>query len=176
MTEVRTAPETAAPPPSTTQSIAQLVLVKIPFAICGVLLLAAILINIANVIGRYVFGISVAWAEEVMSYIIIWGVFISIGAITYQGLHLRMDLLVHTVRGKFATLLGALTVILMLVCALFVLRQSFQVLVFYIGNGETSMGARIPLVYPHAALVFGFVLMAVAAILRIRSYLTGKFD
>ena len=29
-----------------------------------------------------------------MIYIIIWGVFISIGSITYQGLHLRMDLLV----------------------------------------------------------------------------------
>ena len=177
MTEVRNAtPEEAAPPPPTSQSIAQFVLVKIPFAICGVLLLAAIAINIANVIGRYVFGISVAWAEEVMSYIIIWGVFISIGAITYQGLHLRMDLLVLTVRGRLAKLLGGLTVILMLVCALFVLRQSFHILTFYIGNGETSMGARIPLVYPHAALFLGFVLMAAAAIVRFKSYLTGKFD
>ena len=177
MTEARnTAPEGAAPPPSRTQSTAQLVLVRIPFAICGVLLLAAIVINIANVVGRYVFGVSVAWAEEVMSYIIIWGVFISIGAITYQGLHLRMDLLVLTVRGNIARFLGALTVILMLVCALFVLRQSFQILTFYIGNGETSMGARIPLVYPHAALVVGFLLMAVAAIVRFKSYLTSKFD
>ncbi len=56
------------------------------------------------------------------------------------------------------------------------LRQSFHILTFYIGNGETSMGARIPLVYPHAALFLGFVLMAAAAIVRFKSYLTGKFD
>ena len=157
-------------------AIANFILVKIPFAACGVLLLAAIVINIANVVGRYVFGISVPWAEEVMSYIIIWGVFISIGAITYQGLHLRMDLLVLTVRGKLAMVLGGITVILILACALFVMRQSYHILTFYIGNGETSMGARIPLVYPHAALVVGYFLMAVAAIVRFRSYLTGKFD
>lgn len=161
---------------SPAKSLAQFVLVKVPFAICGVLLLAAIAINIANVVGRYVFGISVAWAEEVMSYIIIWGVFISIGSITYQGLHLRMDLLVLSVRGRLAMALGGLTVVLIIICSVFIMRQSFHVLTFYISNGETSMGARIPLEYPHAALVFGFFLMAVAAIVRFRSYLTGKFD
>ena len=58
-------------------------------------------INIANVIGRYVFDAPVSWAEEVLSYMIIWGVFIAVGAITYQGNHLRMDLLVLSVRGLF---------------------------------------------------------------------------
>jgi TRAP-type C4-dicarboxylate transport system permease small subunit len=179
MTEADNTPahESAKPPPrSTVQTVAQFALVKIPFAICGVLLLTAIAINIANVVGRYVFGISVAWAEEVMSYIIIWGVFISVGSITYQGLHLRMDLLVLSVRGKLAMALGGLTVVLILVCSLFIMRQSFHVLAFYISNGETSMGARIPLVYPHAALVVGFFLASLAAIVRFRSYLTGKFD
>ena len=79
---------------------------RIPFAICGVLLLAAIAINVANVIGRYVFDAPVSWAEEVLSYMIIWGVFIAVGAITYQGLHLRMDLLVLSVRGWFKPFAG----------------------------------------------------------------------
>ena len=177
MAEARdTTPDPAAPAPSQVQSIARWVLVKIPFAICGVLLLAAIVINVANVVGRYVFGISVAWAEEVLSYIIIWGVFISAGAITYQGLHLRMDLLVLTLRDRAKMVLGGITAVLIVICALFVVRQSFHVLTLYFGSGETSMGARIPLVYPHAALLVGFVLMAVAAAIRFKSYLTGKFD
>jgi hypothetical protein len=37
------------------------------------------------------------------------------------------------------------------------------------------MGARIPLVYAHTAILVGFVLIAAAAINRIRSYLTGRF-
>ena len=179
MTEAHdTTPGEAAAPGARSkfQTAARFLLVKVPFAVCGVLLLAAIVINIANVIGRYVFGISVAWAEEVMSYIIIWGVFISVGSITYQGLHLRMDLVLLTLGRRAVMLLSGLTVLLILVCSLFIMRQSFHILTFYLGNGETSMGARIPLVYPHAALLVGFFLTAIAAAVSIRSYWTGKFD
>jgi TRAP-type C4-dicarboxylate transport system permease small subunit len=155
--------------------VAHFAFIKIPFAICGAIVLAAVAINIANVVGRYVFDAPVSWAEEVMSYMIIWGVFVAVGAITYQGTHLRMDLLVLSVRGWLAHALGALTVALMLACACFMMWQSFQIVRLYAATGETSMGARIPLVYAHTALLVGFVLMAAAAVARIRSYLTGRF-
>ena len=179
MTEVRNTPsdESAAPlAPAPDNSIGHFIFVKIPFAICGVIVLVAVAINISNVIGRYVFDAPVPWAEEVMSYMVIWGVFIAVGAITYQGNHLRMDLLVMNVRGWFANALGALTLILIVACSVFVMSQSIQVVKLYAMTGETSMGARIPLIYAHAALLVGFFLMAAAAIVRARSYLKGKFD
>jgi TRAP-type C4-dicarboxylate transport system permease small subunit len=167
----------AAPPVQPEQpSIARFILVKIPHVICGVLLLAAITINVSNVVGRYVFSAPVPWAEEALIYLIVWGVFISIGSITYQGLHLRMDLLVINVRGPFKMFLGGLTAVMILVCSSFVIVQSFKIVRLYITNGETSMGAKVPLVYPHSALLVGFSLMVVAALIRFRSYLTGKFD
>ena len=116
MTEVRDmASEQAAKPPvaSRDNPLARLVFVRIPFAVCGVLVLGAVAINVANVVGRYVFDAPVSWAEEVMSYGIIWGVFVAVAAITYQGNHLRMDLLVINARGWFARALGALTIVLM---------------------------------------------------------------
>jgi TRAP-type C4-dicarboxylate transport system permease small subunit len=171
--EPASAPDASASP---AQPASHFLFVRIPFVICGVIVLAAILINICNVVGRYVFNAPVPWAEEAMSYMIIWGVFIAAGAITYQGLHLRMDLLVMNLRGLGARLLGALTVLLIVVCSLFVMRQSLRILELYAMTGETSMGARIPLIYPHAALLVGFFLMAAAAIVRWRSYWTGRFD
>jgi TRAP-type C4-dicarboxylate transport system permease small subunit len=164
------------PPPPRTTSLTQLILVKIPHVICGVLLLAAIAINITNVVGRYVFSAPLNWAEEAMIYILVWGVFICIGSVTYQGLHLRMDLLVMTLRGRAKMLLGGLTVVMMIACAIFVMLQTSKIVQLYISNGETSMGAKVPLVYPHSALLVGFFLMVVAALIRFRSYLTGKFD
>jgi TRAP-type C4-dicarboxylate transport system permease small subunit len=166
----------AEPPTPQATSPIQLILVKIPHVICGVLLLAAIAINVSNVIGRYVFSAPLNWAEEVMIYIVVWGVFISLGSITYQGLHLRMDLLVMTASRKLRMLLGGLTVILMIVCATFVMVQTTKIVQLYLGTGETSMGAKVPLVYPHSALLLGFFLVVVAALIRFRSYLTGKFD
>jgi TRAP-type C4-dicarboxylate transport system permease small subunit len=171
-------PAGAAEPPVAREqpSLARFILVKIPHVICGVLLLAAIAINVANVIGRYVFSRPVDWAEEVLIYLIVWGVFISLGSITYQGIHLRMDLLVMRVRGWFKTFLGGLTAALMIGCSVFMLFQTFTILKFYLGSGETSMGAKIPLIYPHTALFVGFAGLAAAVIIRLRCYLTGKFD
>jgi TRAP-type C4-dicarboxylate transport system permease small subunit len=179
MTEDRAAaPELPAMPQAAPPGhpVAHFMFVKIPFAICGVIVLAAVAINIANVVGRYVFDAPVSWAEEVMSYMIIWGVFIAAVAVTYQGNHLRMDLLVLSVRGWFARALGMVTIVLMVCCALFVMWQSSKIVRLYAMTGETSMGARIPLVYAHTALLVGFFLMAAAAIVRFRSYITGKFD
>ena len=51
----------------------------------------------------------------------------------------------------------------MVLCSGFVMWQSFQIVRLYATTGETSMGARIPLVYAHAALLVGFLLMALAA-------------
>jgi len=158
------------------RSTARLILVRIPHVISGVLLLVAIAINVANVVGRYVFSAPVDWAEEVLIYMIVWGVFISLGSITYQGLHLRMDLLVLSVKGWLKTFLGGLTAVLMLACSIFMLIQTFRILQLYIGSGETSMGAKIPLIYPHTALFVGFAGLAAAVIIRFRCYLTGKFD
>ncbi|MFM9885755.1 MAG: TRAP transporter small permease [Burkholderiales bacterium] len=164
----------AARPPAA--PIAHFAFVRIPYFLCGVILLVAIAINIINVIGRYVFSAPVPWAEEVVSYMIVWGVFVGIGALTYQGAHLRMDLLVLNLTGLGARLIGGFTVVLIVICAAFVIRQSLQILELYTMTGETSMGARIPLVYPHAALLVGFFFMAVAAIVRVRSYWTGKMN
>jgi TRAP-type C4-dicarboxylate transport system permease small subunit len=178
MTEDRDAASgQAAPPPASPASpLGRLIFVRIPFAICGLMVLGAVAINIANVVGRYVFDAPVSWAEEVMSYGIIWGVFVAVAAITYQGNHLRMDLLVINMRGSFARAVGALTIVLMVACSVFVIMQSFQIVRLYAATWETSMGARIPLVYAHSALLVGFSMMLLAVIVRARNYLTGRFD
>jgi TRAP-type transport system small permease protein len=169
-------PGPAAPAIGQPRSVSRFILVRLPYIICGVLLLAAIAINFANVVGRYIFSAPVAWAEEILIYIIVWGVFISVGSITYQGLHLRMDLLVIRISGWAKTFLGVLTATLIIVCSVFVAVQTTRILRLYIGSGETSMGAKIPLFIPHSALLVGFVMMAIAAAIRFRNYATGKFD
>jgi hypothetical protein len=73
-------------------------------------------------------------------------------------------------------LLGGVTAALMVACAVFMLFQTVPILQLYLASGETSMGAKIPLVYPHTALLVGFAGLAVAAIVRFRCYITGQFD
>jgi TRAP-type C4-dicarboxylate transport system permease small subunit len=138
-------------------------------------MLAGVAINFANVVGRYVFGQALFWAEETMVFITIWGVFIGVAAIAYNGDHLNMDLLSRAIRGRWRTALNAAIVATMLACCVFVAVQSFQVVRLFAGAGQVSVAAGIPKALPHAALAVGFILTALAVLARIRAYLSGKF-
>jgi TRAP-type C4-dicarboxylate transport system permease small subunit len=138
-------------------------------------MLAGVAINFANVVGRYLFGQALFWAEETMVFITIWGVFIGVAAIAYNGDHLNMDLLSQAIRGRWRTALNAAIVAALLACCAFVALQSFQVVRLFAEAGQVSVAAGIPKALPHAALAVGFVLTALAVLARIRAYLSGKF-
>jgi TRAP-type C4-dicarboxylate transport system permease small subunit len=157
-------------------SVARLLFVRIPYLTAGSLLLAAIAINMANVIGRYVFASPVFWAEEVLIFMIIWGVYIAAGSIGYLGAHLTMDLVAARMKSTYRTFLGILTVLLTVVCSTFVATQTVRILALYLRTGEASMAARVPLAYAHAAVLVGFALMAIVALIRTRAHMQSKFD
>jgi TRAP-type C4-dicarboxylate transport system permease small subunit len=157
-------------------SPAKFFFVKIPHMVAGTLLLAAIAINIANVVGRYVFSAPIFWAEESLIDILVWGVFISAGSISYSGNHLSMDFFTAKAPRPYRAFLGALIVVLTVISAAFVATQTLQIVALYDRSGEVSMGAHIPLVYTHSAVLVGFVLMGLAAIVRVRAYVTNNFD
>src|SRR6201996_7629581 len=79
--------------PSRRRQIEEFIFIRIPHVLSGILFLLAVVLNIVNVIGRYVFGMPVFWAEETLTFTIIWIVFLVAGTVTYRGAHLNMDLL-----------------------------------------------------------------------------------
>jgi TRAP-type C4-dicarboxylate transport system permease small subunit len=149
--------------------------VTAPGWLLGALMLAGIAINFANVVSRYLFGHALFWAEEVMVFITIWGVFVGMGAIAYNGDHLKMDLFSARIGGRWRLALnGVMTLALLAACA-FALTQSFRVVALFAQTGSVSVSAGVPKAIPHAALAAGFALTILAVVVRIRSYFTGKF-
>jgi TRAP-type C4-dicarboxylate transport system permease small subunit len=157
------------------RSIATLTFVTVPELIMGTLMLVGVAINITNVIGRYLFGYAFFWAEEIMVFITIWGVFIGLAAITYKGDYLNMDLFSRAFTGRARLVLNSVIAITLLACCAFMIKQSFQVVTMLAQAGQVSVSASVPKQIPHAALLVGFILTVLAVIVRIRSYITGKF-
>src|SRR5258708_16224730 len=62
--------------------------------IAGLALLCIVAINGANVVARYFFGSPFSWAEELMLFLMILGVFTGAVAVTWRNLHIRIDTLV----------------------------------------------------------------------------------
>ena len=73
--------------------VLQFLVVTLPRFVLGSLIFVAIGINFANVVGRYVFFRPIVWAEEVLAYIMIWCVGIGAILVTWEGRHIKMDLI-----------------------------------------------------------------------------------
>ncbi len=163
-------------PPSQQRRIEDLIFITIPHVLSGVLFVAAMVINIVNVIGRYVFSVPLFWAEEVLVFIVIWTVFLLAGSITYRGAHLSMDLLYAGFSAFWKWIINIAIALTLVSCAAFEAAQSWKVISLHIRTGGVTAATEIPLWIPHIALLFGFSFMALAAIVRFRSYVAGKFN
>ncbi len=162
--------------PSRQKQIEEFIFVRVPHVLSGTLFLIAVVLNIVNVIGRYVFGLPVFWAEEALTFTVIWIVFLVAGAITYRGAHLNMDLVFSRLPPDLQRVVRIAIALALIVCTVYTAVLSWRVVkIHYLTSGVTA-GTNIPLVIPHSALLFGFSFMALAAIVRLRSYVTGKFD
>ena len=158
------------------RQIEEFIFVKIPYVLSGALFLIAVVLNFVNVIGRYVFGMPVFWAEEALTFTVIWIVFLVVGAITYRGAHLNMDLLFSRLPSAVQRVIRVCIALALVVCTVYTAAQSWTVVkLHYLTHGVTA-GTNIPLVIPHSALLFGFSYMAAAALVRLPSYISGKFE
>ena len=162
--------------PTRQKRIEELIFIKIPHALAGVLFLVATAINIVNVIARYVFSAPVFWAEEVLVFLVIWTVFLVAGSITYRGAHLNMDLLYSALSPMWKHAINTAIAVTMIGCTIFVAVQSWRIVELHYRTHGVTAATDIPLVIPTSALLFGFSFMALAAIVRVRSYITGRFD
>jgi TRAP-type transport system small permease protein len=156
--------------------LADLVFVRIPHILTGTLFFIAVAINFANVIARYFFLEAIYWAEDVLVYLMVWGVMLAAASITYQGLHIKMDLFSASFRSPFKEIVNGFIAAFMILATIYVIIQSYAVVSLYVHSGEVGITAGIPLVIPHSAIPVGFALMALAVAVRLRSYITGRFE
>jgi TRAP-type C4-dicarboxylate transport system permease small subunit len=133
----------------------------------GLALIIAVLINFVNVVGRYIFGSTFISADEVQIYIMVYIAFLGAAVATWRRLHLRMDVLVQRLPGAIKAVLAAAELVLILVLASLVLYVSSGYVTQMAGLDARSQNAGIPMWIPHSAIVLGFGLIAVLAVLQI---------
>jgi TRAP-type C4-dicarboxylate transport system permease small subunit len=148
-------------------------IVTIPRLIIGSMILIGIGINIANVIGRYLFLEPIIWAEEIMIYIMVWTVFIGSILVSYEGQHLKMDVFSVMLPSPFKEIINFIATASVLLVCLYVIPNNWVVVELMWNNDQRSVVAEVPMVIPHFALLFGFAMIFVAIVVRFRSHVTG---
>ena len=70
-------------------------LVAVIQGVTAVLMLVAVALNFANIIGRYVLFRPIASAEEIMLFLLVGTVFLGNAIVGFEGKQLRMDVILH---------------------------------------------------------------------------------
>ncbi|MGE0798672.1 MAG: TRAP transporter small permease [Lautropia sp.] len=145
-----------------------------PTQILGWFMLAAVALNFANIVGRYVLGWSIVWTEVVLSVWLLWSVFIGVAVVTYRGHHLAMDLVSANLQGRLRTANNALMFATFAGCLAYAALQSSKVVLLMVKTGQAHPSIGIPLWVPNLAILVGLVLSLCALLLRARAYLAGR--
>ena len=139
----------------------------------GVLLIASVFLIFANAMGRYVFLAPVIWAEEILGYVLVWTVYLGGVLVTWDGGHLKMDLLSRTLpRMPRAIVNGFSTLVFVFIGGLIVYQSWYAIA----DLTHVSQVAEVPMNVMHAIIPVSFVLITAFILIRFREYLSGSLE
>lgn len=141
-----------------------LTLTRTVSAIC---LLSSVVINFINIIGRYVFSVSIPWAEEIMLFLMVGCVFTGCCAVAWQGRYIRMDMLISLLPPKWNAFFNLLSELVLIAAAIAVTDFAYPVIVQLAAFDERSEAADFPLVIPQSMVPIGYTLMGVLVAIRL---------
>jgi|SRR3954466_14899561 TRAP-type C4-dicarboxylate transport system permease small subunit len=142
-------------------------LIKVLERLLALAFIFAVCLNFANVFGRYLIGRSLSGADEVQVYIMVWMAFLGAAAVAWRRQHLRMDVLVRYLPQAAQRTLKSVEVMLTVLLAGFVVVQSARYTWQMVVLGRSSDVAGIPMWIAHAAVAFGFGLIAVIVVMQL---------
>ena len=144
------------------QRLAAFILMLIRLLLGAMLLLSVVLIC-ANAFGRYVLLAPIIWAEEVLSYALVWMVYLGAVQVTSDRGHLRMDLLVQGLpwRWRRAVRLAG-DLVFLAVGGLIIYQANDSIKAFT----HHSLIAQLPMDVLHAVIPVSFALMVVLVVMH----------
>jgi len=125
--------------------------------LAGALLVVVMIVTAYNVINRYVFELSAAWAPELAGFIFTWVVFLGASAAARRGMHVSIDLVVDRLgpRARRWTILAGEII---LIC-FYAYTAWLAIRITASSYTRVSPVMHVPYSYVYASVVLAFSLM-----------------
>jgi C4-dicarboxylate transporter, DctQ subunit len=145
------------------------VMVRATRVVASLILIGAVILNFANIVGRYFLDTPIEWAEEVMLFLMVGIVFLAAVPVAAEGRHIKMDILINLLprggRRAFEILSGLIEIATALIIVWIGLPVILQLYAF----DQRSQAANMPLWVPQALVPIGLLLLAIATAARLVS-------
>jgi TRAP-type C4-dicarboxylate transport system permease small subunit len=127
----------------------------------GVLVGVAIVVNLAQVVWRYVLSDPLEWSEEVMRYTMAWVAFIAGAAGVFRGEHMAAGML----GGLASPIIKRVLHYVILLCMLaFAVVLAWWGTRYGLDTGQVSPASQIPMEIPYLSVGVGGILMTIKII------------
>lgn len=149
-------------------------LAAVVLALAAISLLAAVALNLANIVGRYVLFSPIASAEEVMLFLFVGTVFLGNSYVGWKGRQIRMDIFLHLLPAGWRRWLDVLADLAVIVVSIVIIVVGWPAIQMLAEFDQRSQVAEIPLVLPQALIPIGLGLNALFVTVRlIENFRTG---
>ncbi|SHJ27737.1 TRAP-type C4-dicarboxylate transport system, small permease component [Geosporobacter subterraneus DSM 17957] len=120
---------------------------------------AMLVIATAQVFFRYVINLSLSWSQDLLTYMLIWSVFIGISLAVKKRKHIKVELAFVILSEKMQFYLKILSnLVFMLFCGIFSYYSLLKVYKLIFVNPQISESTGLPMWMIQIAVPFGFVL------------------
>jgi len=133
----------------------------------GIMLIASVAINFANIIGRYFLSVSLSWAEEAMLFLMIGAVFLAAPPVGWLGRHIRMDVVISLLPGRARRVFEIFSDVVTIATCCMLAVFAWPVVTMLAELDQRSESANIPLVIPQSVVPLGLMLMALLIAVRL---------
>jgi len=149
-------------------------LVAVVRSLAATLLLIAVALNFANIIGRYVFFAPIASAEEIMLFLLVGIVFFGNSVVAWEGKQLRMDIVLHALPAAVRHWLEVLADVTTIAVSVILIVLGWPAIQMLAEFDQRSEAAEIPLVIPQSLIPIGLGLTAILVGTRLVERLRRK--
>ena len=152
-------------------------LAAVVLALAAISLLAAVALNLANIVGRYVFFSPIAWAEEVMLFLFVGTVFLGNSYVGWKGRQIHMDVFLHALPPAWRRWLDVLADVTVIVVSIVIIVVGWPAVQMLAEFDQRSQVAEVPLVLPQVLVPIGLALNALFVAVRlVENFRTGGVE
>ncbi len=128
---------------------------------CVLLLVIMTVIMFIEVVGRYVFGTSFMWIEELTRYLFIWLTFISAAYVTATQSHIKIEAALGLFPEKIQPVITTIGLVVWLVFSLIITYVGFNysITMLKVGGNSPAMGLAKGIIY--LGIPLGYLLMSI---------------
>ncbi len=142
----------------------------------GIIIFLLVFLATANVLGRWLFNLSVDgyidWVEQAMAFM----AFLGIAYTKRLGGHIRMDIVVGHLRGRWLWFVELISVVLMLIITLFLIYGSYLHFLRAYTLGDSSLDIDLPIWPAKLVVPVALTVLALRLMLQIWGYFRAMVE